>query len=75
MLFTLLTFSFIYPAHGTKLDITTLMPIPSLTDFDRFLIFAAIFSGSTSFLVSLLPQLIRIFSGMFSMIGLTCQCM
>ena len=64
-MFTFLTFAIRYPLRGTKTDIITLLPVYSLTDFDRFIISAAIFSGSPSLLISLVPWWMTIFSGFF----------
>ena len=65
ILFIFLTFALRYPLCGTRPDIITLLPLSSLTDYDRFIISAAIFPGSLSLLISLVPQLMIIFSGFF----------
>ena len=74
-MFIFLTFVLRYTLRGTKLDIITLLPLSSLSDYDSFIISATIFSGSVSLFISLVPQWMVIFSRVFSMFGLACQCM
>ena len=74
-MFIILIFALRYPLRGTRPDIITVLPLSSLTDFDRIIISAVIFSGSVFLLISLVPQGMIIFSDFFYMVGLACQCM